>query len=301
MARLFQASAGRSVSLAARTLIGRSSASSLRIRDARVSGEHAAIHWQQGESWVLRDLVSRNGTFVDGGKVASGRQVSLSLGMRLQFGGAGQPVWEVQDLAAPQPEARRLYDGLVRSDPQFLALPDDEDPRAVVLLGPSGWVVEQGEESRPVSDQELIDVGGDTWQLALPVDIGRTAEATVTKAQPRGYGLHFKVSMDQEYIELSVETDLGPHALKPRSHHYMLLVLSRLRMEESALPEGERGWIYASDLAHQLRMDRRTLNVHLHRSRKEMAGLGVPGRVVERRASTNQVRIGTPRLSIEAV
>lgn len=301
MARLFQSASERNLTLAARTLVGRGSACKLRIRDARVSGEHAAISWQTDGKWELRDLVSRNGTYTDGEKVPSGGRITLKVGMRLQFGGTGQPVWEVQDLAPPQPEARRLSDGLVRGDPAVLALPDDEDPQAVILLAQSGWVVEQGEKSKPVYDQDLIDVGGETWQIALPVDIGRTIEATVNQVHPGNYGLHFKVSMDEEYVEMTVEAETGTHPLKPRSHHYLLLVLARLRMEESELPEGERGWVYSSDLARQLRMDRRTVNVHIHRARKEMVALGLTARIVDRRASTNQVRIGTPSLGVESV
>lgn len=303
MARLFQAEDSRSVSLSARTLIGRGSACSLCIQDGRVSGEHAAVSWRANGTWEMRDLVSRNGTFVEGERLPSGGRVVLTVGMRIQFGGLGRAVWEVQDLSPPQLEARRVHDGLVRADPLFLALPSDEDPQAVILKGPSGFLLEQGEESKAVSDQDLINVGGETWSLALPVDIGRTVEATITHAsvQDMGYSLDFRVSMDEEYVELTVTTPSGVHALKPRSHHYLLLVLARLRLEEAELSEGERGWVYATELARQLRMERRTVNVHIHRARKEMVALELVGNIVDRRPSTNQLRIGTPRITVESI
>lgn len=301
MARLHQSEDDRSVSLASRTLVGRGSACTLRIHDGRVSGEHAAISWRGDGSWELRDLVSRNGTFVDGERLTSGGLISLKIGMKLQFGGSGQAVWEVRDLSPPQLEARRVQDGVVRADPVLLALPDDEDPQAVILKGSAGWTLEQGDESKSVSDQDLINVGGETWRLALPVDIGRTVEATVTQGYLTGYSLEFRVSLDEEYVELKVQTDTDAHRLKPRSHHYLLLVLARLRLEEEELSEGERGWIYASELSRQLRMDRRTVNVHIHRARKEMAALGLPGFIVERRPSTNQMRIGTASLKVDSI
>ena len=301
MARLHQSEDKRSVSLASRTLVGRGSACTLRIRDGRVSGEHAAISWRGDGSWELRDLVSRNGTYVDGEKLASGGLISLKMGMKIQFGGVGQEAWVVEDLSPPQLEARRVHDGVVRADPILLALPDDDDPRVVILKGSSGWIQEKGDVTETVHDQDLIDVGGETWQLALPVDIGRTVEATVTQAQSKRFSLDFRVSLDEEYVEVRVQTDSGEHALKSRSHHYLLLVLARLRLEEAELSEGERGWVYASELARQLRMDRRTVNVHIHRARKEMAALGLPGLIVERRPSTNQMRIGTAHLKVDAI
>ncbi|MFT5584401.1 MAG: hypothetical protein ACI9VR_001986 [Cognaticolwellia sp.] len=301
MARLIQCENQRSGSLASRTLIGRGSACTLRIKDGRVSGEHAAISWREAGGWELRDLVSRNGTYVDGERLASGGRLVLKLGMRLQFGGAGLPVWAVEDLSSPQVEARRVHDGALRTDPMVLALPDDEDPQVVILESSSGWILEQGDESRRVFDQDLIDVGGEAWRLALPVDIGRTVEATHTHTHIANYGLDFRVSLDQEYVELKVHTEVGSSDLKPRSHHYLLLVLARLRLEGAEHSEGERGWIYASELARQLRMDRRTVNVHIHRARKEMAALGLPIHIVDRRPSTNQLRIGTARLKVEAI
>ena len=301
MARLFQSSEERSVRLASQTLVGRGSVCTLRIRDGRVSGEHAAISWRGDGSWELRDLVSRNGTYVDGEKLASGGLVSLKIGMKLQFGGKNHEVWVVEDLSPPQLEARRVRDGLVRADPLLLALPDEEDPQVVILKGSSGWVVEQGDQVKSVFDHNLIEVAGDAWQLSLPVDIGRTVESTINQALVSEYGLEFRVSLDEEYVEIKVQIGSDEHALRSRSHHYLLLVLARLRLEEDQLIESERGWVYASELARLLRLERRTVNVHIHRARKEMAALGLVGLIVERRPSTNQMRIGTGKLKVDSI
>src|SRR4051812_30052549 len=73
--------------LRAEHLIGRSTRTDLRIDDRSVSAEHATLRWT-GRGWVLRDLGSRNGTWVDGHRVASGDSMALMEGDALSFGSA---------------------------------------------------------------------------------------------------------------------------------------------------------------------------------------------------------------------
>src|SRR5262245_56689997 len=71
MAILRDLGSGEAVPLAARVVVGRASTATLRLGDSRVSGEHATVLWT-GAAWEIRDLGSRNGTFVDGGRVGAG-------------------------------------------------------------------------------------------------------------------------------------------------------------------------------------------------------------------------------------
>jgi pSer/pThr/pTyr-binding forkhead associated (FHA) protein len=63
--------------LRSRCLLGRSPTCDVRLEDARISGEHARVSWT-GHAWELRDLGSRNGTFVLGRKVPAGGRVALA-------------------------------------------------------------------------------------------------------------------------------------------------------------------------------------------------------------------------------
>jgi pSer/pThr/pTyr-binding forkhead associated (FHA) protein len=53
--------------------------------DIYLSGQHAAIQ-AAGGKWVLLDRGSRNGTFVDGRKLASGPGQNLHAGQSIQIG-----------------------------------------------------------------------------------------------------------------------------------------------------------------------------------------------------------------------
>ena len=77
-------SEGRFVELtAARLTIGRVAGNDLQLDDQKVSRHHAVIEVHERQA-VLRDLGSRNGTYVDGVRL-SGAHV-LSGGERLRFG-----------------------------------------------------------------------------------------------------------------------------------------------------------------------------------------------------------------------
>ena len=52
-------------------------------RDLDVSGRHAAV-FRQGEAWVLRDLGSTNGTWVNGVRLNA---ATIAVGDELAFGG----------------------------------------------------------------------------------------------------------------------------------------------------------------------------------------------------------------------
>ncbi len=56
--------------------IGRSSDSALQIRDDYTSTNHARLaRW--GDDWVIQDLDSTNGTFVDGARISAPTTVAI--------------------------------------------------------------------------------------------------------------------------------------------------------------------------------------------------------------------------------
>jgi len=75
--RVFRLSRRRSNS------VGRDGANDIVLADGSVSGRHATIAWQSG-SWVLHDVGSRNGTFLNGAPVVA--PIEVHGGDHLQFG-----------------------------------------------------------------------------------------------------------------------------------------------------------------------------------------------------------------------
>ena len=71
--------------MTARLLVERSPSCGLRVSDPHASGEHATVTWT-GWHWEIKDLGSRNGTYVDGTKLDPGVAVKLTAGSRIAFG-----------------------------------------------------------------------------------------------------------------------------------------------------------------------------------------------------------------------
>lgn len=112
--------------------------------------------------------------------------------------------------------------------------------------------------------------------------------------------VHFGVSPDEEFVEVTVHIDEAEHVLDARVYHYMLLTLGRAWQSDGAMgvDGAARGWVYASELAKMLKIDERTLNVHVFRARRQVHGVGLPEELpfLER-----QGRLGQIRLAVDGV
>jgi hypothetical protein len=85
-------------------------------------------------------------------------------------------------------------------------------------------------------------------------------------------------------------------------HNVTLYLLAQERRadEVRGLPETSCGWLYADHLAKELDVSLLTLKTYVFRARGVLAAHGVvdAARLVERRRSTGQLRIGAKRLGI---
>ena len=85
MATLAKHPEGPRATLLSRHLVGRSRLADLRMTEPSVSGEHAVLCWT-GREWELHDLGSRNGTIVDGRRLAPGERVGVARGAAMTQG-----------------------------------------------------------------------------------------------------------------------------------------------------------------------------------------------------------------------
>jgi hypothetical protein len=299
MATLREVGSDEAVPLAARVVIGRAPTATLRIGDSKVSGEHASLRWT-GTSWEVRDLGSRNGTFVDGTRVAPGEGRALVAGSKLSFGDPA-PRWELVDAGPPGAVARDLKSGrVVAAEDGLLALPRKDTPEVVVFLDPSGrWRAEAGDERREVSDGDVIDAGGARFALALPAMVEGTAtvEAAATLDTVT---LKFGVSRDEEHVQLTVVHRGKATPLEPREHGYVLLTLARRRLQDAKLPPAEQGWVERDQLLRMLQLDANGLNVAIYRARGQLAAAGIDNAVgiVEVRRGQRRIGIDPERLEV---
>ena len=299
--------------LLSRHLVGRSRLADLRMTDPTVSGEHAVLRWT-GREWELHDLGSRNGTSVDGRKLASGERVTIGRGAVIAF---GQPdnAWRLDDDAAPtiMATAENADEPLcARND--LLALPSDDEPEAVIFRDPGGnWLIEQSGETVRIADRATVRAGGRDYLLRVPDVIAPTWDNSSPAPHLAALTLQFSVSRDEEYVALVARGEHHVIDLGARAHHNVLLTLARSRLEDRQArqaasrgappPESSEGWVYQDELASRLAIDETHLNVAVFRCRRQLAEAGIVGAasIIERRRPTRELRLGVSRIEIVTV
>jgi len=295
-------------------LVGRSRLADLRMNEPTVSGEHAVLRWT-GREWELHDLGSRNGTIVDGRRLAPGERVALARGAVIAF---GQPdnAWHLDDDAPPTIMALPAHGGEpLCAQNQLLALPSEDNPEAVVYRDGAGdWVLEHGGEAARITDRATVRAGGQEFVLRVPDLIAATWDISAPAPHLGALTLRFAVSRDEEYVALTLRGDHHVIDLGARAHHAVLQMLARSRLEErkakapapagrGAPPDSAEGWVYQDELADKLAMDETHLNVAVFRCRRQLAEAGILGAagIIERRRPTREVRLGVAKIEIVTV
>lgn len=287
-------------------LIGRAPLSALRVLERYVSAQHALLRWN-GSAWELKDLGSRNGTFVDGVRISPGRERVVRLGAKLAFGKVERQ-WELVDVSPPTPMAVPLDGGdPVLLEDGLLALPSSEDPRVTIYRGAdNAWVLEQpGEAIAPITNLQVVEIDGRSFRFCFAEEFSRTGLPAVPELEVRHLQLVFSVSRDEEYVKLDCLFGGTRFDLGTRTHHYLLLTLARRRIADAAegLPETSCGWVYHEDLARALGVGQPQINNDVFRIRKQFVAMGVSdaANIIERRPRTQQLRIGTGALRVIVV
>lgn len=291
--------------LPGRCLVGRSSACDLVLRERNVSGHHAAIEWLGGR-WYLQDLGSRNGTFVQASRVEPKTPVALRMGERIRFG-RDSPNWELVDVGEPRAMVRSLITGHTHlAEGGYLVLPEPEAPECSIFQAAQGWVIERDGEQSPIEDRAtLVTAEGGLWRVFLPEGLPSTAQDSDSEVLVARLRLRFRVSRDEEQVELTGYFGDQRLDLQIRAHHYSLLLLARRRLADQAggVPEPEQGWMSLDDLLRMLRVSEPHFNIAVHRARTQLSRMGVrdAASLVERQPRTRRLRIGVSRLEVRSL
>lgn len=292
MATLKHLQSGTVRPVPARLVVGRAPGSSLHLDDHRVSGQHATIVWTGG-AWEVRDLGSRNGTFVDGERLDPGVSVSVGAGSKLAFGIADD-VWQIAESGPPSALAEHVASGRVRlARDGILALPEEDAPRAEIFAKGRTWRMELDGEGRTVRDEEVVTIDGEAWRIRVPEAIEGTV-AVDSGPSLQTVRMRFAVSRDEEHVQVTLLHRGQETALEPREHGYTLLTLARARIEDAELAPAEQGWIDRDRLLRMLGVDANALNVSIYRARGQLAAAGLEGA-----AGIVEVRRGARRIGIE--
>jgi hypothetical protein len=154
-----------------------------------------------------------------------------------------------------------------------------------------------------------LTLGGREFRLGLPGASGvpQTAELREISLDRRTdvMRLDFGVSADEEYIEVTAWLAGRAESIRPRAHLELLLVLARRRIEDAGggVGSSEQGWVYTSDVRSMLRISANQFYVMSHRCRKDLEDLGVvdANRIIEKRTTSRQIRIGVADLTVHSL
>jgi len=284
-------------------LVGRGPECALRLSGSYVSTQHALIRWQ-GHAWELLDRGSRNGTHLNGELLEPGRPYRLNKGATMSFGHP-EETWTLTDAAPPEVMLVALDDGgLLSGEQGLIKLPTPENPECTLYRDLDGsWKVETADGSvRPLSDGESLESAGRRYRFSLPSAAEATASVHVGSTFDAP-ALRFKVSSDEEFVELELDYSGRRVALGSRSHNYLLLTLARSHLADVAagLPLASSGWMDKEALAKGLGMTPEQIDGEVFRVRKHLArhGLKEAAVIIERRPRTKQIRLGLRNVRID--
>ncbi|MEQ1564151.1 MAG: FHA domain-containing protein [Myxococcota bacterium] len=283
-------------------LIGRSPGCDLRVEERLASGVHASLRWVTS-GWSLRDLGSKNGTWLDGRRVDG--EVLVPVGATLAFGAPGE-AWRLVDGSVPRAFGEPLDPGSARStgfsvgSAEILALPGEGDPVATVLRTPGGWVLERDDGTQDVADREVVDAGG-RWRLHLPGAGADRTDVALPQADIDEITLRIAVSRHEEHVEIEVVHRSAVIRVGAYAANELVLALARARLDDLAPTEADRGWVDTDALSRMIRQTPSCVRqwIYLTRQRFEELGIANGSRIVERRAGTREVRLGVRQVRVE--
>jgi hypothetical protein len=311
MGALRETASGREVMLESEHVIGRVTAPkcSLTLNQPYVSGVHAVLRWD-GAEWQVKDLSSRNGTFVDGRRLEPSVFERVRKGVRIAFGKPDQE-WELVDDLPPTIMVVPLDGGdAVPLDGELIALPSSNDPRSTIYRTNAGsWALEHQDGAVvAVANMQTFEAAGRLWRFCCSDQSTATvgAAGASLEVDPDLHDVHlaFSVSRDEEYVHVEMRHGGRRVDMGSRGHNYLLLTLARRRRTdtERGLPETSCGWIDQEELARDSVMGPQ-LNLSVFRIRQQFVRAGLPNgaEIVARRSSPRQLRIGVGRISIDTI
>ncbi len=295
MAALIDANTGNSCFLHAHHSFGRLTyAVDTLINQPRISKHHAIIEWHN-DSWHIRDL-SRNGTWLNDTKLKQNNRYQLNLNDKISMGDPDNQLFLVANLNAPCdlliPVGAKVSSEQTVALSRYHLLPNEQHPEVVVFIDPAEqqWCIEHFEQQQnphqnqqenqdqhhnvtPLNEHDVIEFGGQKWQLKLSHLETPTEQFEPLRHQLDELNFVFDLSFDEEVTELRLITPEDTIEFYARSHHYLTLNLARYRASDAqnGIEPQKQGWVYPEQLMKDLGLDISHLNIQIHRARKQFS------------------------------
>ncbi|HVZ32984.1 MAG TPA: FHA domain-containing protein, partial [Polyangiaceae bacterium] len=271
-------------------LIGRDEICDLVLPRPGISKRHALICWD-GQHWMLRDLMSRNGTHVrargEKGPVRApgDRPVQLALHDSLTFAETDEE-WTLVNVDMPRTllaEEGREPDSIIVLDPTgVVAVPSEAQVHFVMHRDHASgdWILEEpGVDPRVVTDGELIRIEDHSYRLYI-VEASDTREA---ESAPPGLSLSeieldLLPTPDEEGATLLLRAGRTSVTSPLHAHLYLLVYLARCRLKDAREGKAEDhcGWLSSDEVQSALGYGSpQHLAVDVYRCRKDLKDLSV--------------------------
>lgn len=284
-------------------LVGRAPDAGLRLEHDSVSWRHASLRWN-GNAWELQDLGSLNGSFVNDRKLEAGKRALLRAGDKVRFGNDAAS-WLVVDADPPEAVAVAVDDGQrVTPDGGLIALPHPENPEVSIYRSAEGvWIAEGPDGTWHPERDEIVVAGGRAFRFEPGGAVHATTGPRPARMSPISIALEFAVSRNEEEVEIAIVHGANRVALRPRAHSYLLLTLARARLADMDNPEltpASHGWVDQARLLKMLATTPAQLALDIYRARRQFDDAGVldAAQIVERRATSRELRIGIDQMKI---
>ncbi|MCF2908044.1 FHA domain-containing protein [Pseudoalteromonas sp. DL2-H2.2] len=243
-----------------------------------ISRHHAIIE-HANNTWLIRD-VSTNGIWINDKKIDKNLPYQLWENDKIDFAAPGQNSYVVANLNAncqylvSQTNANEV----IELENQIL-LPNDEEASHIVYFDAllNYWFLEDLNTSdrQALIDGGVVSLFGQQWLFYC------ANTSTMTKHldnQPivKPIALNFSVSQDEEKTDLTLELEGQEIDLGCRTHHYLMLLLARTRIDDkqNGMDIESQGWLYREDLAKALGVQTNHMNIMVHRARKQLTEAG---------------------------
>ncbi len=273
--------------------LGRAPSNDVVVQDDTVSWHHALVWFDGGTLWV-RDVGSRNGTFVDGERVkgdievAVGAVVRLGTTVELELKpvtlARSAPCWLLEDI-----EGGLSYPLL--HDRFRIGLGGDlplEGVEATLLL-PAGevWLGIDGED-RALDEGEEFELAGRRFRVVA----GSPDYAPTREPAPERYPYRLEALLSGPTGPEATLRDLrtgATHRVEAENRAVLLYLLGRHQLDDAATPAIERGWGSDEEIALGIcgrswtERNVNGLHVLVYRLRKELEKAGFDPWFIEKK------------------
>ena len=278
--------------------------STIHIAENDISQSHAVIEWKNGD-WYLQDC-SRNGTLISK-KYFHHASTKLKENDIIQFGRDESTKYQVVNLNPPVSYLVSLSNPeTIMELGNFEKITNDENEEILFYYSSDMcWKAETESYSIKFEHEKTYRLNNDNWLFVEnePLDATIDTRNLVDQAE-----FQFKVSEDEESVQVNITIDGLKLDLGERSHHHLLLILARKRFSDSKEDSltNNCGWLDVENLVSQLSkelyktVDEYYINILIHRFRKQLFGLKPYGylfsEVIERKKG--KIRFAHPLFNI---